>query len=78
MKYQKHKLKTMPFYTVDSAKWVIMLENGHDRVWDCGNTVLAWAKNSRISVISLDFILVIAYNTRISKQFNQEFLHGLC
>lgn len=37
MKFQKHKLKNMPFFDEKLTEYEIMKLNGYDRIWDCGN-----------------------------------------
>lgn len=45
MRYQKHKLDKI-LNNFDSAKteWENMIDNGYDRIWDCGNSVWHWQK----------------------------------
>lgn len=43
MRYQKHKLKTLlPVFDPDKSEWENMIDNGYDRVWDCGNSTYLW------------------------------------
>lgn len=43
VKYQKHKLeKLLPVFDNNKSEWENMIENGYDRVWDCGNSVYVW------------------------------------
>jgi hypothetical protein len=39
MKYQKHRLKKFESFDENKTEWDIMLDEGFDRVWDCGNAV---------------------------------------
>jgi hypothetical protein len=40
VKYQKHKLhKLLDTFDPEKTEWENMVENGYDRVWDCGNLV---------------------------------------
>jgi len=40
VKYQKHKLsKLLKNYDGDMSEWDNMINNGYDRIWDCGNKV---------------------------------------
>lgn len=40
VKYQKHKLQhLLPIFDPDLTEYQNMLNNGHDRIWDCGNDV---------------------------------------
>jgi hypothetical protein len=45
VKFQKHKLKNI-LETFDPLKteYENMLENGWDRIWDCGNAKFEWKK----------------------------------
>ena len=46
IKYQKHKLKDiLPIFNPNKSEWENMVENGFDRIWDCGNSVYVWANN---------------------------------
>jgi hypothetical protein len=39
-KFQKYKLeKLLEKYDKNKSEWENMLENGYDRIWDCGNLV---------------------------------------
>lgn len=40
--FQKHKLKHLSNYSEEKSEYQIMRENGHDRIWDCGNLVFKW------------------------------------
>jgi hypothetical protein len=43
--YQKHKLfNRLHNYDSNLTEWENMLNNGFDRVWDCGNSVWLWKK----------------------------------
>jgi transposase len=37
VRFQKHKLKAFPSYSEDLTEWQIMLDEGYDRIWDCGS-----------------------------------------
>jgi hypothetical protein len=42
VKYQKHKLnKILEQFDPDKTEWENMIENGYDRIWDCGNLVFS-------------------------------------
>ena len=45
IKYQKHKLKTI-LENFDNTKteWENMIDNGFDRIWDCGNDIWKWKR----------------------------------
>lgn len=43
MKYQKHKLyKNLKNYDCKLTEFENMINNGYDRIWDCGNLVFLW------------------------------------
>lgn len=43
IKYQKHKLeKLLENFDSNKTEYENMLDNGYDRVWDCGNMVFVW------------------------------------
>ncbi len=43
MQFQKHKLaKILPKYDSDKTEFDNMVENGYDRIWDCGNEKYIW------------------------------------
>jgi hypothetical protein len=45
MTFQKHKLeKVLGKYDINLTEWENMLQNGYDRIWDCGNG--KWIYNS--------------------------------
>jgi hypothetical protein len=45
VKYQKHKLeKLLPLFDPSKTEWENMMNNGYDRIWDCGNDVWLWNK----------------------------------
>jgi hypothetical protein len=44
VKFQKHKLVDMVGYDKDLSEWDIMILNGYDRIWDCGNGVWSWKR----------------------------------
>ena len=45
MTFQKHKLeKVLGKYDINLTEWENMLQNGYDRIWDCGNC--KWIYNS--------------------------------
>ena len=45
IKFQKHKLSAMlERFDPDMTEWGNMLENGYDRIWDCGNLVFSYTK----------------------------------
>ena len=45
VKYQKHKLKELlSDFDESKSEWQNMVENGYDRIWDCGNSVYTWPR----------------------------------
>jgi len=43
IRYQKHKLKdALISYDPANTEWENMVNNGYDRIWDCGNAVYLW------------------------------------
>ena len=43
LKFQKHKLeKQLENYDPTVTAWKNMVNNGYDRIWDCGNNVYLW------------------------------------
>ena len=43
MKFQKHKLpKLLDNFDPNLTEWENMMNNGWDRIWDCGNSVWSW------------------------------------
>jgi hypothetical protein len=41
--FQKHKLKEiLPLFDENKSEWENMVNNGYDRIWDCGNDVYIW------------------------------------
>lgn len=41
--FQKHKLsKQLPMFDPELTEWQNMVNNGYDRIWDCGNDVYTW------------------------------------
>jgi hypothetical protein len=41
--FQKHKLKNkLPIFDPLLTEWENMINNGYDRIWDCGNDVFFW------------------------------------
>jgi hypothetical protein len=48
IKYQKHKLKNLLLeFDPGLSEWENMVNNGYNRIWDCGNDVWKWAVDSR-------------------------------
>lgn len=46
MSFQKHKLSNiLKKYDDDLTEWKNMMQNGYDRIWDCGNGKWIWRKN---------------------------------
>lgn len=44
LKYQKHKLENLlTNFDKNLSEWENMVNNGYDRIWDCGNSVYAWS-----------------------------------
>ena len=43
MKFQKHKIKKMPFYSDAKTEKQIMEENGFSRYYDCGNLLMEYS-----------------------------------
>lgn len=42
-RFQKHKLaKKLKTFDPEKTEWENMVENGYDRIWDCGNGVFVW------------------------------------
>ena len=38
--FQKHKLKNiLSKFDQNKTEWENMVENGYDRIWDCGNLI---------------------------------------
>jgi hypothetical protein len=52
--FQKHKLPTL-LDTFDSGmtEWENMINNGYNRIWDCGNSVWIWNKNSNCDKVHI-------------------------
>jgi hypothetical protein len=47
LEFQKHKLKDiLPIFDSNLTEWENMQLNGYDRIWDCGNLVFIWEKNT--------------------------------
>lgn len=46
LKYQKHKLKTMPYFDENKTEYEIMSKNNYYRVYDCGNMKYIWKKEN--------------------------------
>lgn len=47
IKYQKHKLKKiLPIFDENLSEWENMQANGYDRIWDCGNDVWEFKKET--------------------------------
>lgn len=45
MQFQKHKLPTiLEKYDASLTEWENMINNGYDRIWDCGNTKWLWKR----------------------------------
>lgn len=45
MKFQKHKLPALlQTFDPEKTEWENMMDNGWDRIWDCGNSVWVWEK----------------------------------
>lgn len=43
--FQKHTLKNkLEIFNSDNSEWENMMNNGYDRIWDCGNSVWSWTK----------------------------------
>jgi len=43
--FQKHKLKTkLEYFDEAKTEYENMLENGWDRIWDCGSAIYTWTK----------------------------------
>ena len=43
--FQKHKLeKKLKTFSPERTEWENMMDNGYDRIWDCGNMVFEWKK----------------------------------
>lgn len=43
--FQKHKLnRKLQFFDPSLSEWNNMINNGYDRIWDCGNAVYIWKK----------------------------------
>lgn len=41
--FQKHKLKDkLNTFDPTASEWTNMINNGYDRIWDCGNDVFTW------------------------------------
>lgn len=46
LSFQKHKLKDkLEFYDENLSEWQNMINNGYDRIWDCGNSVWVWTNH---------------------------------
>jgi len=46
-KFQKHKLQNvLREYDSKKTEFQNMIDNGYDRIWDCGNVKLMWNKNT--------------------------------
>lgn len=46
MTFQKHKLKKLLVdYNNDLTEWENMMQNGYDRIWDCGHSKWIWNSN---------------------------------
>ncbi|MGI0076182.1 MAG: DUF7487 domain-containing protein [Nitrosopumilaceae archaeon] len=46
IKFQKHKLeKQLEMFDPNLTEWENMINNGWNRIWDCGNDVWIWNKN---------------------------------
>lgn len=44
MKFQKHKLfKLLKSFDPNMSEWKNMVNNGYNRIWDCGNDVWVWS-----------------------------------
>jgi len=49
MQFQKHKLKDrLQMFDVELTEWDNMVNNGYDRIWDCGNSVWVWNKKDNM------------------------------
>ena len=47
MKYQKHRLKEiLTYFDENKTEYQNMLDNGYDRIWDCGNFKFLWERSS--------------------------------
>lgn len=44
--FQKHKLHKLPQFDPVLTEWQNMVNNGFDRIWDCGNDVFVWNQPS--------------------------------
>ena len=43
MEFQKHKLsKKLSIFDANKTEWDNMIDNGYDRIWDCGNRKFVW------------------------------------
>jgi len=41
--FQKHKLsRVLPTFSVNKTEWENMVDNGYDRIWDCGSSRWIW------------------------------------
>ena len=56
--FQKHKLeKTLPTFNTKLTEWKNMVNNGYDRIWDCGNDVFEWYYSKVKSVPASNILL---------------------
>ena len=47
MVFQKHKLsKLLPSFIVEHTEWENMINNGYDRIWDCGSSKWVWERET--------------------------------
>ena len=45
VQFQKHKLAEMlEIFSSEKTEWENMIDNGYDRVWDCGSDTYIWKK----------------------------------
>ena len=46
LKFQKHKLdRILDTFDSNLSAWQNMINNGYNRIWDCGNSVWVWSNN---------------------------------
>lgn len=52
MKFQKHKLhRLLPNFNSNLTEWQNMINNGYNRIWDCGNDVWIWRAEEDIKLV---------------------------
>lgn len=46
LQFQKHKLLNMKSYSKDKSEWQIMMEEGYNKIYDCGNLVFEYRQTT--------------------------------